>query len=217
MTEQQYRVIADKDSTPDLVSTHAAPGDRLVYDVIDADRWSLVRIEHPVEGTEPSVQPPTREQIATAVRPVISRWYDTGGNLQERIADAVLALFSQPTPSAVPERTYTAADVQEAFERGCIRGEQDADERNWSRRQYEKMQAPLPPAEPVSIADMAPGTTFTAGHPDTGRPANFERCDDEQHAPHTVFDMGGGAFWKARAFDPSTIRDVTPPKGDDRG
>jgi hypothetical protein len=133
VTAPHYRVVADTDTTPDLVSAHAAPGDRLVYDVIDDDRWSLVRIERPVEGAEPSVQPPneqasvavaarsagkasamvdqllnrgrargikvsvvqppTREQITTAVRPVISRWYDTGGNLQERIADAVLTLF----------------------------------------------------------------------------------------------------------------------------
>jgi hypothetical protein len=47
-TEPEYRVVADKDSTPDLVSADAVPGDRLVYDVIDDDRWSLVRIERPV-------------------------------------------------------------------------------------------------------------------------------------------------------------------------
>jgi hypothetical protein len=51
-TEPQYRVIADRDSTPDLVSADAAPGDRLVYDVIDEDRWSLVRIERPVPAIE---------------------------------------------------------------------------------------------------------------------------------------------------------------------
>ena len=57
MTEPQYRVIADKDSTPDLGSAHVAAGDRLVYDVIDADRWSLVRIERPVPTDERSAQP----------------------------------------------------------------------------------------------------------------------------------------------------------------
>lgn len=52
MTDPQYRVIADKDTTPDLVSADAAPGDRLVYDVIDDDRWSLVRIERPLSKDE---------------------------------------------------------------------------------------------------------------------------------------------------------------------
>ena len=37
--------------------------------------------------------------------------------------------------------TYTAADVQEAFERGVLRGEEDANERNYCRRKYEALKA----------------------------------------------------------------------------
>lgn len=52
MTEQQYRTIADTTTHPDLTSAHAEPGDRLVHDVIDGDRWTLVRIERPVPTTD---------------------------------------------------------------------------------------------------------------------------------------------------------------------
>ncbi len=115
------------------------------------------------------------------------------------------ALLSQSAPTAEPERTYTATDVQEAFERGCVRGEQDANERNCSRRQYEKMQASLPPVAPPSIADMASGTTFTAELTEYPlRPLRFTR------------EVGwyvsvGSVDYAHTEVDPSTIRDVTPP------
>lgn len=51
MTEHTYRTIADTTTHPDLTSAHAARGDRLVHDVIDGDRWTLVRIERPVSST----------------------------------------------------------------------------------------------------------------------------------------------------------------------
>lgn len=38
-------------------------------------------------------------------------------------------------------RAYTAADVQDAFERGIRRGEEDANERNQSQRRYDRMNA----------------------------------------------------------------------------
>lgn len=47
-----YRTIADTTTHPDLTSAHAEPGDRLVHDVIDGDRWALVRIERPRSTTE---------------------------------------------------------------------------------------------------------------------------------------------------------------------
>ena len=92
MTEPQYRVIADKDSTPDLASAHVAAGDRLVYDVIDADRWSLVRIERPVEGVGSSVQPPMREQIDSALGAVLcdpKAAAELGKQLIEQVQNAI--------------------------------------------------------------------------------------------------------------------------------
>jgi len=150
--EPQYRIIADKDSTPDLVSANAAPGDRLVYEVIDDDRWSLIRIERPVEGTDPTMQ-------------------------------------VQPTPTAVLAGGI-GYPVQEAARR----------EDEHARR------AAI--AEPPSIADMAPGTTFTAPHPESG------------YRSWTVVEDGAHGWWAVDIkrngvpllrFDPSTIRDVSPP------
>ena len=38
-------------------------------------------------------------------------------------------------------KSSTAADVQEAFERGVLRGEEDANERNYWRRKYQALNA----------------------------------------------------------------------------
>jgi len=72
------------------------------------------------------------------------------------------------------------------------------------------------PPEPPSIADMAPGTTFTA---------EGAGVADTKHRFHLM--ERGGTRWltclthstgaRPDYVDPSTIRDVTPPKGDDRG
>jgi hypothetical protein len=129
----------------------------------------------------------------------------------QQAADAVLALFPRPAPSAEAERTYTAADVQEAFERGCVRGEQDANDRNWSRQQYEKMHASLPSAGPVSAADMAPGTTFTAEFKETGTRVLFVKVGGMTAWPFLAVEFGTLATYTGYAIDPSTIRDVTPP------
>lgn len=180
-------------------------------------------------------QYPTREQIAE-VRALIEKhqpeewdedWegggagvgcshcagFDSNGSLGDafpceprRDLEAVLALFPQPVPSAEPKSTYTAAQVQEAFERGCIRGEQDANERNWSRRQYEKMQASLPAVAPPSVADMAPGTTFTAV--EAGERITFFVA--KTFLGITAYDQEAGEYFP-ESIDPSTIRDVTPP------
>ncbi len=66
---------------------------------------------------------------------------------------------------------------------------------------------PTPTAEPPSIEEMAPGTTFTeevrwtvTGTLSTGS---------------TVAHSRSGEMRFADRFDPSTIRDVTPPKDSD--
>jgi hypothetical protein len=57
-----------------------------------------------------------------------------------------------------------------------------------------------PAAEPVSIADMAPGTRFVEAVPWTVVDAD------------AVHDQGAGLRYRGLGtFDPSTIRDVTPP------
>jgi hypothetical protein len=228
VNDPQYRVVADKDSTPDLVSANAAPGDRLVYEVIDADRWSLVRIERPVPATdEPkqgvntdhlrdmadlldgllnratlrqaadqldrlrasAPQPPTREQVTTAVRPVISRWYDTGGNLQERIADAVLALFPQPTPVDPDDEFVAPYEMQERGVR----------------------EQPTPSGAPLGVIRMAAGTVFTACTIEDDRQRRMMRTTkSDSVTDHAVVDETGER-WHAWYVDPSTIRDVTPP------
>jgi len=68
----------------------------------------------------------------------------------------------------------------------------------------------LPPAEPVSIADMAPGTHAYI----EGRFGDDGVC--HAHTPgQTNYSAWPGRCYRPRAdrvhFDPSTIRDVTPP------
>jgi hypothetical protein len=211
---------------------------------------------------QPSVQPPTRELITTAVRPVISRWYDTGGNLQERITDAVLALIPQPTPSEVEVEGsfFAVADLPDILARH-MRALDDAHRRekqHWIEQHEQLTSSAAPtyhvecldgcgayshrlqplewatreasrhmrdhnghranvaedrdqPAEPVSIADMAPGTTFTATFRDTERRALFVKVGGKTAWPIIDIVSGALATYAADAVDPSTIRDVTPP------
>jgi hypothetical protein len=145
-------------------------------------------------------KPPTREQIATAVRPVISRWYDTGGNLQERIADAVLALFPQPTPTAEPVCGGSATNCIHRFHppmhsMACPVGQ--------------AQNHPPSPAEPVSIADMTPGTRCREEV--SGTVPSW--AGEDQISPCLCVLATGhdGRHQCSHQVDPSTIRDVTPP------
>jgi hypothetical protein len=62
-------------------------------------------------------------------------------------------------------------------------------------------------AAPPSIADMVPGTTFTASYgKDLSGTTRWMRCT----GPSRCVNVGGVRF-DAYAIDPSTIRDVTPP------
>jgi hypothetical protein len=109
------------------------------------------------------------------------------------IADVVLALFPQPTPSAGADdedmddeefcaRCYAGVDSSEHHEKCVVTGH--ADDR-------ESAPAALP-----SIADMAPGTTACAD-PNVNR-WYCQRGSD-------------GTCPLLKCIDPSTIRDVTPP------
>jgi hypothetical protein len=133
-----------------------------------------------------SVQPPTREQIAEAIAESWSNHgYDSG-----RIADAVLALFQQPTPSAEPEESGVCY-CGTALESHAI------EEHNY-------VDMGFPPAEPVRIADMAPGTRFRDSD---GAWWTIRRTEDGD----TWANGDDGDAWDLLDFDPSTVRDVTPP------
>lgn len=125
---------------------------------------------------------PTREQIISAI---------TCGNtnsvcdFEVEIADRVLALFPQPNSSG--ECTCGYGGVHEPMNPRC--------EQNGYRW-----------TEPPSIADMAPGTTFTSDG------VMFMRCAvDIVGRPGDVVNTVGW-FYNSGYFDPSTIRDITPPK-----
>lgn len=137
-------------------------------------------------------QPPTREQIADAIEALRLEhppWRRTPA------IDAVLALFQQPTPSAEHDRHCASRTIMLPVDppraAACDCGAA---------------------AEPVSIADMVPGTTFTARHVDP------DECGGIDHRwfvirpgarPLVISDEG--QHWSGDSVDPSTIRDVTPP------
>lgn len=77
------------------------------------------------------------------------------------------------------------------------------------RAAVRKILTPTPAAEPTSIADMAPGTRLV-GRTRDGVLSTIDRTwivtDD-----HHVFSTGAHLLVADR-IDPSTIRDVTPPK-----
>ncbi|PZE66914.1 hypothetical protein [Curtobacterium sp. MCBD17_021] len=214
-----------------------------------------------IEAHYATVQPPTREQIAAeayaVVRPV-ARFTDLGPGGQAiylQMADAVLALFPQPTPTAEPcgrkawpHEEYQDEDdaciclldggheglhqcgagcgvefagglpaepmvplraviaVMDHYDNGD--GECEPEDR-WRlfrdmRSLLESKQVGRSPAEPVSIADMAPGTTFT------GR--IWGETDDELWFRTALGAVSAsGVRASDDHIDPSTIRDVTPP------
>jgi hypothetical protein len=147
-------------------------------------------------AAEPSVQPPTREQIAAEVKRVTHAW---GGPAMDEfkndppirkhyaIADAVLALFPQPTPSSEPD-----ADKAETYRQGWVAG-----------HAAPQVTGVKGDAAPPSIADMAPGTTFRGEM--VGHWVVLSTVDGHLNVRHSVEDI---AYVD---IDPSTIRDVTPP------
>jgi hypothetical protein len=129
---------------------------------------------------KPSVQPPTREQIDTAVGAVLfnaSNYPRSAmphmlgqdiGPLRAKVTDAVLALFPQPGPRAestaqVPVSLIVRILKEEAHPYTCdshnMRGipARWGDCDCWQAQLRAVLPQSTPSAEPVSIADMAPG------------------------------------------------------------
>jgi len=151
---------------------------------------------------------PTREQIAEAIYMGIHDWSELSEWNQKAYlarADAVLALLSQPTP--IEHCLLTANHT--AHEWGGHEGQAGTG-----------YQCPGT-SEPPRIEDMAPGTTLTGAMlpADRGgyRPEGWERT-----RRWFVFGSGKGVRvvsdsgwpYQPEDIDPSTIRDVTPPRAD---
>lgn len=173
--------------------------------------------------TENQYQPPTREQIAAMwdqARDDMSIPRDRDGGLVpvnafEAGVAAALALVQQPAPSVEfePTREQIESAVGAVLFNASnyprpavphILGQDIAPLRSKvTDAALALFQQPTPSAEPVSIADMTPGTTFVeevrwtvTGTLSTGS---------------TVAHSGSGEMRFADRFDPSTIRDVTLP------
>ncbi len=69
-----------------------------------------------------------------------------------------------------------------------------------------------PTAEPPRIEDLAPGTTFRAKHVDPEECGNAMRTWFVFGLRRVILFNDWGQRWSVDSIDPSTIRDVTPPK-----
>jgi hypothetical protein len=118
----------------------------------------------------------------------------------EHVADAVLALFPQPAPS-VERGVSTCYDTTPHLPHRGDRGIGDEPDITWVPLRCDGV-----PAEPPSIADMAPGTELTEGvRWSVGRDRNG----------NTFLYRNANGFAQMCLPDdlaPSTIRDVTPPE-----
>jgi len=217
--EKQYRieygVVLDDQGSTDT------------YDSV-AEAWAAATNETPLVRIvttpldAPAVESPSRKQIAEALwesarqegdDPVWTWQYLTEradrdeGDYAEiraeyyRSADAVLALFPQPAPSAEPSVQVPVSLVQRARD---VVGACEFDDDVFDELNALVSRSPAP-AEPVSIADMAPGTSFG--------------CTVDSHNTKVLRFMRtsegavdeDGTYWPVADIDPSTIRDVTPP------
>lgn len=135
---------------------------------------------------------------------------DSNGSLAQdfpceprRDLESILALLSQPTPTAEPAQAWRdrQGDVWTEGDDGLMH---TPDTAPFSRGHVEKKWGPLVPvAAPPSIADMVPGGRFcnnSAGHSThLWHPAPFDSTFGDVH------------YTCPGRIDPSTIRDVTPP------
>jgi hypothetical protein len=125
---------------------------------------------------------PVPESLIAAAWALLS---DQPGN---PVVQALDALLSQPTPTAEPPATY---------EQGC-------DDGYLAGEHHVRNTATLPTAEPTSVEDMAPGTTFT-------EKVRWKVSAGALHGLAIVTRGGGRKVRALSEFDPSTIHDVTPP------
>jgi hypothetical protein len=173
-------------------------------------------------GEEPSVQPPTREQIAGAAGALERLWNVTQAHVPAAPRDGAwedytlvaeaLALFQQPTPSADEAQARIDQHMQQVAHR-VMDVFENADEDDLAEDVQQQVYAAIgllpafgvaPTAEPVSVVEMAPGTTF---RDDLG--VVYLRLSPREDG--FDFTDSRGYFWFAYQIDPSTIRDVTPP------
>ena len=196
-------------TTRDPLITEATP---MLWAVPTQSAWGTTNYA-PVE---PSVQPPTREQIDAAVAAWVANRNGNQIDLSNVAAlkDRLHALFPQPTPKAEPDTRamqMTMADLLNQWD-GLRHLDRPAINDWWYRRTSGHSLELQRSTEPVSIANMAPGTTFTARHIDP------DECGGVDHRwfvirpgaqPLVISDEG--QHWSGSSIDPSTIRDVTPP------
>lgn len=119
--------------------------------------------------------------------------------------ESINALLST-TPTAEPDRVFRCEDCGDEFEDDHY-GDAQAHEDQYGHN----VPSWTTPAAPPSIADMVPGTTFTEasnGWPRTawtvGQRHDGMKYIKRQSDGWTVLDLD--------SIDPSTIRDVQPPK-----
>jgi hypothetical protein len=200
MTEQPY--------TPDEARAVAA-GLRMVTRgrYATADEAANVLEELADRLDTRSVQPPTREQIAEALHGAphgedCGAYMDTDYGpafTSERMCTCwkrdFLALFPQPTPSAEHQ---CSGPHEDGRPESCVCS---------LGRSHNHDEVQDVPAEPVSIAEMAPGTTFTATQFGSRRTRYWMRL-------YEGVQVWWHPCWEAADeddIDLSTIRDVTPP------
>jgi hypothetical protein len=159
-----------------------------------------------------SIGSPSREQVDTAIGAVLFNVRNFPeaaqarllgqdmGALRSKITEAVAAVLSQPNPSAEP----VCACGHPEFDHGHSEGD------GCLHCPCKELIATQP-----RIEDMAPGTTFTAeGVGVSGTLHRFTVTDQRSPGGHRYLRCathdGNGAI--ESYVEPSTIRDVTPPK-----
>jgi hypothetical protein len=200
---------------PSVEQIASVISDALVYDtttdsdVIDAD-LAANRVHALLSQlTDPTVQVPvslpTREQVEAALLSATSTESTVGFVRVDRARDAVLALLSPPTPTAKPTHYDDPPSCSP-----CRTGRHDA----CSGLPFPRRQCQCKDewhTEPPRIEDMAPGTTFTADG--IRGPERMMRTNGD-----VVVAVGtSGHHYYIGDVDRSSVRDVAPPKGDDRG
>lgn len=166
--------------------------------------------------SDPTVQVPDPVSVPRAwlerLMPTLQKHSDAA-----MIQTAEWALL-QPAPTAEPERAWVAAVLRRA---GCTFSDEGPIDELFDlfagRTAMAETAAGRMPlvdalAAPPSIADMAPGTTFVAegiGVPGTDHPFEVRVATDGTPVLYCHLHHTGARPWYV---DPSTIRDVTPPK-----
>jgi hypothetical protein len=126
------------------------------------------------------------ERLTKAIGEHLSSPYcQAGVESDEMLWREATALLSQPTPTA-KTRQQRAQQVIDRNQRNRLRSQ--------------------PPATPPRIEDMAPGTTFVD-------PLGERWTILQDRSEMRWAESDSGDEWDIEYFDPSRIRDVTPPAG----